>query len=66
MAAGLSGPRQSFANTARQTYKTHGIRGFYFGLIPTLLRAFPTNACAYAAYEGILVLLSAEKVCAML
>jgi hypothetical protein len=54
-----------------------GLRGFYFGLVsvhqvisrvkadhhtrPTLLRAFPTNAAAYFAYESVLRILGAEQ-----
>ena len=39
-----------------------GWRGFFRGLTPSILRAFPSNACAYFVYEGVLKGLGAEKV----
>ncbi|CAG8596542.1 2930_t:CDS:2 [Acaulospora colombiana] len=42
-------------------YRTAGIRGFYRGLAPSILRAFPSNACAYFVYEGLLRTFGAEK-----
>ena len=36
-----------FADTARGVYRAHGIRGFYLGLVPTLLRAVPANGAAF-------------------
>ena len=37
--------------------KQHGIRGFYRGLAPTLLRAFPVNASTFFFYEKFKVML---------
>lgn len=54
--------RPSFLATAKGIYSTDGVRGFYRGLGPCLLRAFPVNACAFFVYEGIMRLLGAEKV----
>lgn len=51
----------SFIAVARRTYSTDGMAGFYRGLTPTLLRAFPMNASALFAYEGIMQLLGAEE-----
>jgi len=51
----------SFIAVARRTYSIDGIAGFYRGLTPTLLRAFPMNASALFAYEGIMRLLGAEE-----
>uniref|UniRef100_A0A0W0G042 Mitochondrial carrier n=1 Tax=Moniliophthora roreri TaxID=221103 RepID=A0A0W0G042_MONRR len=51
----------SFATTVRTTYLREGVSGFYRGLGPCILRAFPVNACAYFVYEGILRGLGAEK-----
>lgn len=34
-------------------YQRYGIKGFYRGLIPTLLRAMPANASVFYAYEMI-------------
>lgn len=38
-------------DAARQTYQVHGIRGFFVGLTPTLLRALPASACTFASVE---------------
>ncbi|KAH0590850.1 hypothetical protein H2248_000969 [Termitomyces sp. 'cryptogamus'] len=52
----------SFILTARHIYSSHGITGFFRGLGPCLLRAFPVNACAFFVYEGTMRVLGAEKV----
>ena len=39
-----------------------GVRGFFAGLVPCILRAFPANACAMYAYEGLMRTFGAEKV----
>lgn len=49
-------------DAVRNIYQTAGWRGFYRGLAPSILRAFPSNACAYFVYEGVLRMLGAEKV----
>lgn len=51
----------SFIAVVRRTYSIDGIPGFYRGLAPTLLRAFPMNASALFAYEGIMRRLGAEE-----
>jgi len=53
--------RPSFTSTVRQIYHSHGVNGFFHGLGPCLLRAFPVNACAFFVYEGTMRLLGAEK-----
>lgn len=53
--------RTSFMSTTRQIYTCSGIRGYFRGLGPCILRAFPTNACAFFVYEGTMRLLNAEK-----
>lgn len=40
--------------------KKHGLRWFYRGLAPTLLRAFPVNASTFFFYEKFKVMLGAE------
>ena len=55
-------PKSSFAGTVRQILAEGGYRGFYRGLGPTLLRAFPVNASALWVYEGLMRSLGAEKV----
>ena len=63
MAQPLDGPRKSLLAVARGVYQVDGARGFFRGLGPTFLRAFPANASAFFVYEGTLRLLGAEKVC---
>lgn len=38
-------------------WKQGGGRGVYRGLAPTLLRAFPANACQWAAWEAAIAML---------
>ncbi|TBU34802.1 mitochondrial carrier [Dichomitus squalens] len=54
-------PKPSFRTTARQIIAEGGYPGFFRGLGPTLLRAFPVNASALWVYEGLMRLLGAEK-----
>ncbi|KAF8230657.1 mitochondrial carrier [Tricholoma matsutake] len=54
--------KPSFLVIAGRIYSRDGITGFYRGLGPCLLRAFPTNACALFVYEGMMRYLGAEKV----
>ncbi|OCH96048.1 mitochondrial carrier [Obba rivulosa] len=61
MATPPTEPRPSFVATARSIYSMHGVRGFFRGLAPCILRAFPVNASALFVYEGLMRLLDAEK-----
>ncbi|KAK7064291.1 mitochondrial substrate carrier family protein L [Favolaschia claudopus] len=54
-------PRPSVVSIARQIYLDQGLRGFYRGLLPCFIRAFPSNACAFFVYEGLLRMLGAEQ-----
>ena len=62
MATPHTRPRPSFVGTVRQTFAQSGYRGFFRGLGPTILRAFPVNASAIWVYEGLMRTLGAEKV----
>jgi solute carrier family 25 carnitine/acylcarnitine transporter 20/29 len=62
MAQPLSAPRLSIRAAAFGIYQSGGLRGFYAGIVPVALRAFPVNACAYFVYEGLMRGLGAEKV----
>ncbi|CAK5280501.1 unnamed protein product [Mycena citricolor] len=53
--------RPSFISVAHQIHREEGLRGFYRGLTPCFIRAFPSNACAFFVYEGILRWLATEK-----
>ena len=44
-------PDGGFLDCYRQTLRTSSFTGLFTGLTPCLLRAFPVNACAFAAYE---------------
>ncbi|KAJ7487523.1 mitochondrial carrier [Mycena galericulata] len=56
-----SSRRPSFISVARQIHANEGLKGFYRGLAPCFIRAFPANACAFFVYEGILRALGAEQ-----
>ncbi|KAG8902748.1 hypothetical protein FRB99_004173 [Tulasnella sp. 403] len=61
MSTPLTSNKVTALHVAQTIYRTQGVRGFYAGLVPILLRAFPVNAAAYSVYEGIMRLLGAEK-----
>lgn len=62
MAAPVDRPRKSAISVARDIMRQDGARGYFRGLTPVVLRAFPVNASALFVYEGILRMLGAEKV----
>ncbi|GBE78033.1 mitochondrial carrier [Sparassis crispa] len=53
--------RPSLVATVRQIYALGGLFGFFRGLGPSLIRAFPSNASALWVYEGLMRTLGAEK-----
>ncbi|KDR84904.1 hypothetical protein GALMADRAFT_233364 [Galerina marginata CBS 339.88] len=53
--------RQSLLFVARRIYTCDGVTGFFRGLGPTFLRAFPVNASAIFVYEGTMRVLGAEQ-----
>lgn len=53
--------RPSFLFVARHIYTRDGVRGFFRGLGPCFLRAFPVNASAIFVYEGTMRVLGAEQ-----
>lgn len=42
---------QSIASITKELYKTAGIKGFYRGFIPCIVRALPVNAATFTSYE---------------
>ncbi|KAF9481026.1 mitochondrial carrier [Pholiota conissans] len=60
-AAELLLKRPSFIQTARQIVVREGASGFFRGLGPCFLRAFPVNASALFVYEGTMRILGAEQ-----
>lgn len=55
--------KSSFLTVSRSIYEGEGMRGFFRGLGPTYLRAFPVNASAIFVYERMMRMIGAEKVC---
>ena len=53
------GTRPSFLEVCRRIYLEGG---FFRGLGPSYLRAFPVNASAFFVYEGLMRVMGAEKV----
>ncbi|KAF9135263.1 hypothetical protein BGW39_003943 [Mortierella sp. 14UC] len=44
-------PFPTIVSCFKHVYRTDGLKGFYRGFLPCLLRAFPTNACALTSFE---------------
>lgn len=49
---------KSALSNASNLLKTHGIRGFYLGAGPILLRAGPANAAAFLGYEAAIEIIT--------
>ena len=62
MATPHTSAKPSFLATIRRIHASEGYRGYFRGLGPSLLRAFPVNASALWVYEGLMRVLGAEKV----
>jgi solute carrier family 25 carnitine/acylcarnitine transporter 20/29 len=41
-------------DAAVQVYRDAGWKGYWRGFVPCFLRAFPANACALVAFEGVM------------
>lgn len=41
-------------NQIKKIYQTNGLRGFFRGFVPTLLRAFPANIATFVTYEWMM------------
>lgn len=48
-----SDPYRTTLSAARASYAAGGVRAFYVGLAPTLLRAIPTNMVTFAVFEVV-------------
>jgi hypothetical protein len=42
---------KTISQTAKMIYKEFGMKGFYRGFTPCLVRSFPANAVCFTAYE---------------
>ncbi|KAH6683041.1 mitochondrial carrier domain-containing protein [Halenospora varia] len=57
LAGGLGDGERRFASwreAARTVYRENGVRGYWRGFVPCFLRAFPANAVALVAFEGVM------------
>ena len=45
---------KSWRMAVRDIYTQRGINGFFKGFVPSILRSFPANAAALAAFEFVL------------
>lgn len=45
---------RGWRDAAREVWRRDGPRGFWRGFTPCFLRAFPANAVALVAFEGVL------------
>ncbi len=41
-------------DAAKAVYRESGWRGYWMGFVPCFLRAFPANAMALVAFEGVM------------
>jgi solute carrier family 25 carnitine/acylcarnitine transporter 20/29 len=51
------GPERKFPrwkDAAKAVWKESGWRGYWRGFVPCFLRAFPANAMALVAFEGVM------------
>src|SRR5205814_120358 len=57
LAGGLGDGVRRFPNwksAALTVYRENGVRGYWRGFLPCFLRAFPANAVALVAFEGVM------------
>eukprot|EP00128_Syssomonas_multiformis_P014407 Colp12_sorted_trinity150504_noHs@13358 len=48
----LDGKYKGFSHVFKEIVKTEGLKGFYRGFTPVMLRAFPANAACFFGYES--------------
>ena len=58
---GGGGTPGTFLGCAVGVYREAGVRGFYRGLFPAILRAFPANGANFLGYELVRGLLEEAK-----
>ena len=54
---GLNDGQRKFprwADAAKEIWKKNGFRGYWRGFVPCFFRAFPANATALMAFEGVM------------
>ena len=47
----------TWRDAATAIWRRDGAKGFWRGFVPCFLRAFPANACAIVAFEGVIRML---------
>lgn len=53
MTDSLTNPKfNSWLQAAKYVYRENGVKGFFRGFVPSILRSFPANASALAAFEA--------------
>ena len=45
---------RSWRDAGRSVWRRAGFRGYWRGFVPCFLRAFPANAMALVAFEGVM------------
>ena len=51
-----------FGEAVSRTFAREGVRGFYKGFAPNVVRVLPSSAITFAAYEGVLGVLNDDPV----
>ena len=51
-----------FGEAVSRTFASEGVRGFYKGFAPNVVRVLPSSAITFAAYEGVLGVLNDDPV----
>lgn len=51
----------SWRDAARAVYRESGWKGYWRGFVPCFMRAFPANAMALVAFEGVMRMLNKEE-----
>ena len=51
----------TFKDSAKSIWYNEGIKGFYKGCLPNLLRVFPHSGVFFLFYEGTLIVLNQGK-----
>lgn len=49
---------RGFRDVFPQLLKTEGVKGFYRGIVPVFIRAFPANAACFMGFESAIKFLN--------
>ena len=56
-----SDTKLSVLEASKRIYKTSGLKGFFKGFTPTMIRAFPANAATFLGYEFIMTTFNKQQ-----